>query len=257
MILDKIFYTVIGWLNFPSISTPLGQKNLRHMDNGILQCAQYIIALSQDKAEKTDINKMVQSVALDEDTGVLTVALKDGTVTTYDLDIEKVVTNFDITDDNELVLTLADGTQKTIDLVRFVYSVASTDTVAMTIENRTIKASIVDGSITLDKLEQSIITTLRQYMLDAQLAADEAEQYYIASKSWAVGATGSREGEGEDNSKYYSQQAENAADRAESYAKLTFPDFYLNVENGHLMCEQGKNVLFSVNENNHVIVEVA
>ena len=90
MILDKIFYTVIGWLNFPSISTPLGQKNLRHMDNGILQCAQYIIALSQDKAEKTDINKMVQSVALDEDTGVLTVTLKDGTVTTYDLAIETV-----------------------------------------------------------------------------------------------------------------------------------------------------------------------
>ncbi len=51
---------------------------------------------------------MVKDVTLDTDTGILTVTLLNGSVKSYDLDIEKVVTNFDITDDDKLVLTLAD-----------------------------------------------------------------------------------------------------------------------------------------------------
>lgn len=257
MKLSEIFYTLVGWLNFPDKSTPLGQKNLRHMDNGILQCAQYILSLSQDKAEKTEVDTLVQNVTVDTQTGILTVSLKNGTVTTYDLAIEKVVVNFSVNDNNELVLELADGEQIVIDLTRFVYSVASTATVSMQITNRTITAQVVDGSITLDKLEQSVMSTLRQYMLDAQAAATSAEQYYTASRSWAVGGTASRDGEDTDNSMYYSQIAKQEADRAESYSELTFPEFEINNTTGHLWCTQGKNVTVSVDENNHVIVEVA
>lgn len=257
MKLTDIFYTIVGWLNFPDTSTPLGQKNMRHMDNGILQCAQYILSLSQDKAEVSEVNTLVQNVTVDVQTGILTVTLKNGTVTTYDLAIEKVVVNFTINDDNELVLELADGEQIVIDLTRFVYSVASTATISMQISDRTITANVVDGSITLDKLEQSVMSTLRQYMLDAQTAATSAEQYYTGSQSWAVGGTGSRDGEDTNNSKYYSQLAKNEADRAESYSELTFPTFSLNTDTGHLMCTQGKNVTISVDSNSHVIVEVA
>lgn len=256
MILDKIFYAVIGWLDFPSKSTSLGQKNLRYMDNGILQCSQYILALSQDKAELSDVNTLVQDVSLDVDTGILTVMLKNGTVHTYDLAIEKVVVNFDITDDNQLVLTLADGTQKTIDLTRFVYSVDSTTTVSMEIKNRTIMANIVDGSITLNKLESSIMETIRQYTLDAQAAEASAKKHNINSKSWAVGKTGTRDGEEIDNSEYYSIKSKEQADRAESYAELSFPEFLLDTSTGHLICHQGKNIIILVNDKHHVIVEV-
>ena len=255
MILDKIFYTIIGWLNLPDKSTPLGQKNLCHMDNGILQCAQYILTLSQDKAEVSEVNTMVQNVTLDADTGILTVTLKNGTITTYDLAIEKVVTNFMIDDDNNLVLTLADGTRQIIDLTRFVYSVGSTATISMSINNRQITASVADGSITLDKLEASVMSTLRQYMLDAQTAAEFSERYYTASKSWAVGGTASRDGEDLDNSKYYSELAKSEADRAAAFSDLTFPEFSINT--GHFLCLQGKNVTFFVDSNNHTIVEVA
>lgn len=257
MKLSEIFYTLVGWLNFPDKSTPLGQKNLRHMDNGILQCAQYILSLSQDKAEKTEVDTLVQNVALDAQTGILTVSLKNGTVTTYDLAIEKVVVNFTINDNNELVLELADGEQIVIDLTRFVYSVSSTATISMQITNRAITAQVIDGSITLDKLEQSVISTLRQYMLDAQTAATSAGQYYTASRSWAVGGTASRDGEDTDNSMFYSQIAKKEADRAESYSELTFPEFEINSVTGHLWCIQGKNVTVSIDKNNHVIVEVA
>lgn len=257
MILDKIFYTVIGWLNFSSKTTPLGQKNLRHMDNGILQCSQYILALSQDKAELSEVNTLVQDVSLDVDTGILKVILKNGTVNTYDLAIEKVVINFDITDDNQLILTLADGTQKVIDLARFVYSVDSTATVTMEIKNRTITANIVDGSITVNKLESSIMSTIRQYTLDAQAAETSAQRHNINSQSWAVGGTGTREGEDEDNSLAYSIKSKEQADRAASYADLSFPEFSLDVTTGHLICQQGKNVTVSINEHYHVVMEVA
>ncbi|MGL6221117.1 MAG: hypothetical protein ACRC36_24000, partial [Lacrimispora sphenoides] len=105
-------------------------------------------------------------------------------VATYDLAIEKVVANFDINDDNELVLTLADGTQKVIDLTRFVYSVDSTATIAMKILNRTITAEIVDGSVTMAKLDASIQMEFRQYMLDAQAARDMALQYQNNAKTF-------------------------------------------------------------------------
>lgn len=257
MILDRIFYTVIGWLNFPSVSTPLGQRNLRHMDSGILQCAQHILALSQDKAELSDVNTLVQTVVLDTKTGILTVTQKNGSVKSYDLAIEKVVANFDITDDNELVLILDDGTQKVVDLTRFVYTVGSTATIALQIKNRVITGEVVDGSITMAKLEKSIMQTIRQYTLDAQAAADAAANYNTASESFAHGGTGARPGEDTDNSKYWSELSKAEAEKAEAYSKVTFPEFFMDFLNGHLYCDQGNNVNFFLDENNHVIAEVA
>lgn len=257
MILTNLFYTLIGWLNFPNTSTPLGQRNLRHMDNGILQCAQHILALSQDKAELSDVNTMVQSVTLDPITGILTVTQKNGNVASYDLAIEKVVANFGITDDNELILTLDDGTTKVIDLTRFVYSVGSTATIALRIQDRVITGEIVNGSVTLEKLEASIISTIRQYTLDAQAAQQAASRYNASAESWAHGGTGARPGEDTDNSRYYSQIAKLESEKAASYARMTLPDFLMDFSTGHLLCDQGDNVRFFVNGNNHIIVEVA
>ena len=52
----------------------------------------------------------------------------------------------------------------------------------------------------------------------AELHATTAEKYSIESKSWAVGGTGTREGEDTNNSQYYSQQSKVEADRAKSEA---------------------------------------
>ncbi|WP_312427135.1 hypothetical protein [Lacrimispora sp.] len=79
---------------------------------------------------------------------------------------------------------MTDGTQKVIDLARFVYSVDSTATVAMKNLNRTITAEIVDGSVTMEKLDASIQMELRQYMLYAQAARDMALQYQNITKTF-------------------------------------------------------------------------
>ena len=255
MILSSIYYTLIGWLNYPSTSTPLGQRNLRHMDEGILLNSQNIVALSQDKAEASEVNTMVQSVTMDTTSGLMTVTYKNGTVNTYDLAIEKVVANFRITDDNTLILELADGTQQNIDLTRFVNSVNSTGTISMTMRNRVITAEVIDGSITEAKLEASIMAAIRNYTQSAQIAADSAATHDEGAQSWAVGGTGSREDEDIDNSKYYCEKAQEYADNAASYADILMPEFYVNNTTGHLWVKEGNNIDVYV-ENDHLIVEV-
>lgn len=178
------FYYITDWKNEPKQETPINRTNLLKIENGIKEADNRIVQLDAKKAEQSLVNTLVKQITLDTDTGILTVTQQNGTVTTYDLAIEKVVANFDINDDNELVLTLADGTQKVIDLTRFVYSVDSTSTIAMKILNRTITAEIVDGSVTMEKLDVSIQMELRQYMLDAQAARDMALQYQNNAKTF-------------------------------------------------------------------------
>ncbi len=178
------FHTLRNWLNLPNQSTPINETNLNYMDRGIKEADNRIVQLDAKKAELSLVNTLVKEITLDTETGILTVTQQNGSVATYDLAIEKVVANFDINDDNELVLTLADGTQKVIDLTRFVYSVDSTATISMKILKRTITAEIVDGSITMAKLDASIQMELRQYMLDAQTARDAALQYQNNAKTF-------------------------------------------------------------------------
>lgn len=90
--------------------------------------------------------------------------------------------------------------------------------------------------------------------------AKEASDSADLSKSYAVGGTGTREGEDTDNSKYYSEQSgeylnkvetagENALDAIENALKAAKPEFVTSVENGHLYYKGGRFV-FRVDENN-------
>ncbi|WP_312432800.1 collagen-like triple helix repeat-containing protein [Lacrimispora sp.] len=178
------YYYITDWKNEPSQETPINRTNLLKIENGIKEADNRIVQIDAKKAELSLVNTLVKEITLDTDSGIMTVKQQNGTVTTYDLAIEKVVANFDINDDNELVLTLADGTQKVIDLTRFVYGVDSTATIAMKILNRTITAEIVDGSVTMAKLDASIQMEFRQYMLDAQAARDMSLQYQNNAKTF-------------------------------------------------------------------------
>ena len=54
---------------------------------------------------------------------------------------------------------------------------------------------------------------------EASESAENVRNIYDVSKSYAVGGTGTREGENTDNAKYYNQQASDNADRAEAAAE--------------------------------------
>ncbi|WP_313074707.1 hypothetical protein [Lacrimispora sp.] len=219
------YYYITDWQNEPSQKTAINRTNLLKMENGIKEADNRIVHIDANKADKSQINALVKDVSVDVNTGIWTITYQNGSVKTYDLDIEKVVTNFDINDKNELVLTLADSTQKVIDLTRFVYSVDSTATVAMQIQDRIITARIVDGSVTMGKLDSAIQTEFRQYMLDAQSARDAALQYQKFAKRYTLGDQ-EFPGSETDNAKFYygqvkadaetsGQSARAAADSAE------------------------------------------
>lgn len=88
----------------------------------------------------------------------------------------------------------------------------------------------------------------------SQAAASASEK---AAESWAVGETGTRTGEDTDNSKYYSLQSQNSADRAAAeaanaakYSEVIAPGFYLDPETMTLYMKSGKAVDFKVVDDN-------
>lgn len=214
------YYYITDWQNEPSQKTAINRTNLLKMENGIKEADNRIVHIDANKADKSMVSALVRDITVDTDTGILTVTYQNGSVKTYDLDIEKVVVNFDITDDDKLVLTLADGTQKIIDLTRFVYSVDSTPTISMKILNRTITAEIVDGSVTMSKLDSAIQTEFRQYMLDTQSARDAALQYQKFAKRYTLGDP-DFPGSETDNAKFYYGQVKADAETSGQNAQLS------------------------------------
>lgn len=205
-------YTPTLWKNYPLTDTSINAYRLNHLEGGVNENDNRLVALSEDKAEQTVVNKMVKTVTLNKDTGVLTVTLLDGTKTTYDLDVEKVVANFGLNSNNDLVLTLADGTQKVVPLSKFVdtYTFKSSGTITFNTTGKEITAFIPDGSITLSKLEATVLSTIRQYMLDAQTAKGQAEQAAENARGYAIGGTG-----------FEGVSAQHFANQAKRYAVIT------------------------------------
>ena len=205
-------YTPTLWKNYPLTDTSINAYRLNHLEGGVNENDNRLVALSEDKAEQAVVNKMVKTVTLNKDTGVLTVTLLDGTKTTYDLDVEKVLANFDLNSNNDLVLTLADGTQKVVPLSKFVdtYTFKSSGTLTFNTNGKEITAFVPDGSITLAKLEATVLSTIRQYMLDAQTAKGQAEQAAENARGYAVGGTG-----------FEGVSAQHFANLAKRYAVIT------------------------------------
>lgn len=65
---------------------------------------------------------------------------------------------------------------------------------------------------------QDIQTAVEAFEQLAERYAAQAEEWSTTSRSWAVGGTGTRDGEDINNSKYWSQQSENEANRAKEEA---------------------------------------
>lgn len=85
---------------------------------------------------------------------------------------------------------------------------------------------------------QNIRVAVEAFEKLAEQHASQAEIWSVASKSWAVGGTGTRNREDTNNSKYWSQQAKSEADRAKSEADRAAsiadfdPDNYFSFSGG-------------------------
>jgi hypothetical protein len=202
------YYIPYTWRNKPSIVSPVNEVNLNHIEDGINELDNRILILAQDKADAADVANVIIDFTMDDTTGVMTFTRFDGSTFTHDTAVEKIALNCYLEGDS-FVLELADGTKQKVSLSNFIdtYTFSSTDTIRITANGKNISADIPDGKITLAKLEPTILSTIRQYTLDAQTAKGVAEQAASTAQGWAIGGTGF---EG-NNAKYYASKSQRYA----------------------------------------------
>lgn len=212
MAMNKV-YTRINWENYPSENTSIDEVNLNKMDSAIDALDNRIISQDALKVDKYAINGNIADWTMDETTGVITVTKYNGEKVIFDLNIEKIPVGFSMSDDGIIKMTTEDGTQFTanigsmIPVLTFEDSATIAVSVTGTGKNKTYSFSIKTGSVTDDMMQPNYLADIRVESANASAYAQSANAKSVLAESYAIGGTGTREGEDTDNAKYYMEQA--------------------------------------------------
>lgn len=227
-------YERINWENEPSIATPLGASNLNKTDYAINEIDNRVIVLDTEKANQVDELLDIKEVSYNPTTGVWTFTHQNGTIDTFDQNIEKIPVSFSMDENGVITMTTADGTTYTCDVgtliktITFVNSgniqfTVTTDTQG----NKSVTANIIDGSVTRAKLDPDYLAQIDLDVASASASATAAggsattaSNKALDSEAYAVGTRGgvpvtSDDPAYENNSKYYAEHG------ASSLAGLT------------------------------------
>lgn len=212
MALNKV-YTRINWEDYPSENTDLDAYNLNQMDSAIDALDNRIISQDALKVDKSAINGNIADWTMDETTGVITITKYNGEKIIFDLNIEKIPVGFSMSDDGIITMTTEDGTQFKADIGSMIPVLTFEDsaTIAVSVtgtgKNKTYSFSIKTGSVTDDMLQPNYLADIRVESANASAYAQSANAKSVLAESYAIGGTGTREGEDTDNAKYYMEQA--------------------------------------------------
>lgn len=204
----------------------------------------------------TETKSLVADVAINLTTGAITITKKDGTYETIDTALEKVPATFEFVEDTAndkfyLQATNVDGTSTRTEVTNLMnqYTFVPGQTVTFVSTKSgtttTITAEVAHGSIGFAELSIEVKNYLNELTVDfdnqlaqiesikaeiinasvvitanvvtAQEASTESQNFAMVSKSYAVGGTGTRNGEDTDNAYYYSRNAESFAREAANY----------------------------------------
>ena len=232
--MNKI-YSRINWKNYPSEETALNEKNLNKMDLALYNIDNRVVEMDATKVNKEVANSLVKSWSMDESTGIITITHLDGSKDMFDLNVEKIPVNFELSNDGILTMTTDDGSKFTANIGAMipVLTFDDSDEIAVSISgegvNKTYSFSIKSGSVTEDKLQPNFLADVKTEVAKAkaseqssyqsayaakasELASKESEKNAKESedtaKSYAVGDTGTRVGEETDNARYYKEQTD-------------------------------------------------
>nr|DAR63385.1 MAG TPA: hypothetical protein [Caudoviricetes sp.] len=212
MALNKV-YTRINWEDYPSENTDIDEINLNKMDSAIDALDNRIISQDALKVDKSAINGNIADWTMDETTGVITITKYNGEKIIFDLNIEKIPVGFSMSDDGIITMTTEDGTQFTADIGSMIPVLTFEDsaTIAVSVtgtgKNKTYSFSIKTGSVTDAMLQPNYLADIRVESANASAYAQSANEKSVLAESYAIGGTGTREGEDTDNAKYYMEQA--------------------------------------------------
>ena len=239
-------HTPINWENEPSYNTPLNAANLNKMDSEIGILDDRIIEQDTIKLDKSTANTMVKAISFDENTGVFTITLLNGSTTTIDTKLEKVVVNFDYdATTQQIILNLVDGTTQYIDLSALItqYEFVDSQTIAWEVTtDGKVKAKVLDGSITENMLQPN-------YLAEIKVESGKSKTYM-------------------DNAKYYKEQAQAVGNAVPTYLSQISAagesqlsriqnalddaavNFQVDLSTGHLNYTGCSSFVFDVNETN-------
>lgn len=212
MALNKI-YTRINWEDYPSENTDIDEINLNKMDSAIDALDNRIISQDALKVDKSAINGNIADWTMDETTGVITITKYNGEKIIFDLNIEKIPVGFSMSDNGIITMTTEDGTQFKADIGSMIPVLTFEDsaTIAVSVtgtgKNKTYSFSIKTGSVTDAMLQPNYLADIRVESANASAYAQSANAKSVLAESYAIGGTGTREGEDTDNAKYYMEQA--------------------------------------------------
>lgn len=213
-------YSRIDWENEPSTKTPLNETNLNKMDAALNEIDNRVVEMDTTKANQGAVNGLVSSVEYDEATGIITVTKYDGTKTTLDTNLEKLAVNFDYNETTQkLIVIHDDGTTQEVDLSSLIteYEFENSETVSTTVTNGKVKAEVINGSITGEKLQPNYLANITTQANEAKMAAASASTD--------------------------AQRAEDAADRAESIVGID----YATTEKAGIVMLDGKTIIVGLN----------
>lgn len=212
MAMNKV-YTRINWEDYPSENTDIDEINLNKMDSAIDALDNRIILQDALKVDKSAINGNIADWTMDETTGVITITKYNGEKVIFDLNIEKIPVEFSMSDDGIITMTTEDGTQFTADIGSMIPVLTFEDsaTIAVSVtgtgKNKNYSFSIKTGSVTDAMLQPNYLADIRVESANASAYAQSANAKSVLAESYAIGGTGTREGEDTDNAKYYMEQA--------------------------------------------------
>lgn len=213
--MQKVFQR-INWQNYPSEDTPLNESNLNRMDYALNEIDDRVITLDTEKADATTVNNLIKTIAIDDETGVITITKENGSQTTIQTTLNKIAINFDYDyDTQEIILTLNDGSEARIDISSLIQNneFADTDTISLSVSQQGIvTANIVLHSITDEMLRQDYLAEIQLAEAHADAFQQAAERFSLDAEAWAKGTRAAEPvGQGtdgyKDNSKYYKDRA--------------------------------------------------
>lgn len=210
-------YSRINWENYPSEETPINESNLNRMDFAINEIDDRVIGLDTEKADVNTVDNLIASIAVDDETGVITITKQNGAQVTIQTTLNKIAVNFSYDyNTQELVLTMNDGTSARINLSSLIQNneFANTSTINLSVSTTGIvTANIIDHSIGDNQLRTDYLSDIRTSEAHADQYQQDSQRFSLDSEAWAKGTRAAQpvtEGQDgyQDNSKYYKGRSE-------------------------------------------------
>lgn len=193
--MNKCYYRINngdGWENYPSDKTPVNKANLDKGDIALDEIDNRVIVLDNTKATKVEVSTLIKEVSLDERTGIVTFTRKNGATFTIDTPMEKIQTGIYYDPKTEkLAMPLIDGTTIEVDLSRLIteFEFLESNTIAFSVSDGKVKAIIKEGSVEEKHLRPDYLADIKVEVAKAQSSATSAESSKNAAASSASTAS--------------------------------------------------------------------